>query len=74
MSTVLPQCLISPRVPCGPQEEGVRLRRQAAAGDRPVSSAAASLPPTAAPAEPMMYYVLALVALVVGVILGKLVL
>ena len=52
----------------------MRLRRQAAAGDRPVSSAAASLPPTAAPAEPMMYYVLALVALVVGVILGKLVL
>ncbi|XP_043193259.1 vesicle-associated membrane protein-associated protein B-like [Amphibalanus amphitrite] len=55
------------------KEEGLRLRRQAAAGDRPVTSAAASLPPTAAPAEPMMYYVLALVALVVGVILGKLV-
>ncbi|KAF0287893.1 Vesicle-associated membrane protein-associated protein B [Amphibalanus amphitrite] len=55
------------------KEEGLRLRRQAAAGDRPVASAAASLPPTAAPAEPMMYYVLALVALVVGVILGKLV-
>jgi len=56
------------------KEEGLRLRRQAGSGDRPAPSVMASLPPTAAPAEPMMYYVLALVALIVGVILGKLLL
>lgn len=56
------------------KEESARLRRQVKgagpAGDRPAVS---SLPPTTAPADPMMYYVLALVALVFGVILGKLV-
>jgi len=52
------------------KEESVRLRRQAASGEaRPPPSA---LMPTTAPADPMMYYVMALIALVVGVIMGKL--
>lgn len=47
----------------------MRLRRQAASGERP--AVPPPLPPTAAPADPMIYYVLALVALLIGVGVGK---
>ncbi|XP_037085759.1 vesicle-associated membrane protein/synaptobrevin-binding protein-like [Pollicipes pollicipes] len=51
-------------------EEATRLRRQLASGD---VASVAPLPPTTAPADPMMYYVLALVLLCCGVLIGRVV-
>ncbi|XP_037077530.1 vesicle-associated membrane protein-associated protein B-like [Pollicipes pollicipes] len=51
------------------REEGIRLRRQLSSAASAPGSAAAD----AAPADTTMYYVMAAVALVIGVIVGKLV-
>ena len=54
-----------------PQEEGIRLRRQLAAASAAGSSGAA---PEPAPVDTTMYYVMAIVALVIGTIVGKMIL